>query len=432
MTATATKPKLSRMDVLGYVNPNTTGNRKNVQFKLLVRKPKKHNRMLSTFIQPIDNIIMPRRTEDGTGFEVDANGDYIMEEVEIAFIPGQSSIFVDEIMDRTKWTREVLEKKLHVIEVTDETIVCAATDINKIAYLRACNYNKDNKYRNPRKPIRFTEFNKEIESLQRAEKYKKHNEIRFTVKNLVDNNEHSKMRAMVAALTNKSIRDIQRLYSIPDLEIYLYDTAEKRPQDIEKVINDPRVIKKMTIIEAIAEGVIIQTDREFRVGSEVIHVIQRGENPVEAMVNRLSGAQVKLIETKLLPIKQKIREQEKSKDQIIEEQKRQIEQLTNGGQKQAAEESGEPRNPTENKVYAPPLIENPKAYFESLAEDGVIDMVNKSLKQCKHPEFPKMNPLKPDVKRERKAYTIDELVEIYKDHPEYLSSFFESISGENS
>lgn len=222
-----------------------------MQLKLIKKKKARKSGVNESFdnVPHTDQIKEPVKGEDGKPITL-PNGEFKYVIKTIRFCPGESSIYADEQSKDSRGTN---------ILIHGGGVYIDESEVNKIEYLRKCNYNKSNENRIPGKTAIFEEYDRE--AIYKKEMAK--DDKIFEAQTIVNNMDIEELKAFILVMAPDP-RKVGDLSSKSESEIrhnarYL---AKKNPDQFIRGIQSTDLRTKLHIVNAMNAGIITLRKQE--------------------------------------------------------------------------------------------------------------------------------------------------------------------------
>ncbi len=279
----------------GYAKPEYTG--EEVVFRTL--REREGGKMNGNFqsIPGVDRILVPKFTQEDGEVKIikDSEGRVVMEESVICYVPGARSIFLEEIMEYSGLTeREVYDQRVEDLQFHDSVLIRVGRhEVNKLAYLRATNLNRDIDSKMRRGVPTFYELNKEKISENRKRSNLDKATVISEITSLIQTDRKETIWVMFAALRELTLKQARERFSYSEAEDYLLMTAMRKPEKVDELFK-PEMVQRMSVMQAVESGyLIVGADGAVRTPTdETIAIVGRGGNVVEAVMNMANTVQL--------------------------------------------------------------------------------------------------------------------------------------------
>lgn len=280
----------------GYAKPEYTG--EEVIFRSL--RQREGGKMTGNFqsIPGVDRILIPKfeRNEEGqVRFVNDSTGKPVLEEAIICYVPGARSIFLEEIMEYSGLTeKEIYDQRVEDLQFHDSVLIRVGRhEVNKLAYLRATNLNRDIDPKVRRGVPTFYELNKEKLSENRRNSNLDKATIISQVTSLIQDDRKETIWVMFAALRELTLAKVRDRFTYSEAEDYVLLTAMRKPEKVAELMK-PEMVQRMSIMQAVESGhLTVEHDGAVKTKSdETIAMVGNGGNVIDSVMNMASKPQI--------------------------------------------------------------------------------------------------------------------------------------------
>lgn len=216
-------------------------------------------------------VIVP--TVDEIYEEVEENGEMIGKQRVIRYIPGEKSIYADEQSKDAKFRPEP-------ITIIDGVLPVDYREVKLLDFLRKSNYNSAKKNRTPGKLAIYMEK----DAVTEAETFLKDEKYTLDMKNLIYSLDPYELEAYALVLGDKNADEKQTSEVRRDLLVF----ANTYPDKFKEGMNNAGMKRKVHILKAVKEGIIICNDKDHEItwpDGKLIKQVPIGKDAVDYMVD---------------------------------------------------------------------------------------------------------------------------------------------------
>lgn len=213
--------------------------------QIVLTRKNKSGSIQDTFnnIPHTDEIKEVKKDKEGKPVE-DGNGNFVYQNRAIRYVPGESSIYIDE---------QAKDARGQNIIIHGAGVLISSSEVNKMEYIKKCNYNGSNPNRRTDKTIIFREFDRESEFKKHLDKA----DLIIQAKSIARGMDAMELKSFIMVLS-KDPRRIDELNRKPisELRHIAYNMCDKDPKQWVDGIQSTDARMKLSVMRAIGSYVV--------------------------------------------------------------------------------------------------------------------------------------------------------------------------------
>ena len=422
--------KTSRMEALSLLNPFYDPELQDGEFVnfTTIRKENKRNGGTFLIVPGSCRVLIPELDENNKpkpereSMPLNKGGKMKLVEEIIVYIPGESSIFLSDIVAGKKnGDEDEIKQRAEDILIVGGSEKVPRHEINRIAYLRACQSNADIKFGGSKFPT-IKEYHKKIAAAAYFEKHIPRFGVSSKVTQLIEDGKTMQLWLLYAFLKNMSVSDVKKITDPNIMKLELMKKAEVAPEALDKVFEDQNTTNKVYVMQAFYDG-LLTVDSNGSVKNKDGHqvaFVALGANQADATHSQIEAKYLHELKTAIGPLFHAEIVKEKQDNAKIARLEAEVERLRN------LQKIGTTVDPQKLKdvMYTAVSKEDAEKFLLGLVATGLVSRTANWLKgDC-------LPPTESYTKKDIKTWNIDMLSEFLSENPSYYHDMLKGTGTE--